>query len=741
VSTRAAAASEATTGARVGAEPRPVVLVVDDDPMTRFLARTATERAGFEVIEAGHGREALARFDDARPDVVLLDVMMPEMDGFEACAALRELQRGAYVPVVMMTGLDDVESIDAAYEAGATDFITKPLNCAILTHRLRYLLRGKQTADDLRASEARLAHAQRIAKLGHWEWDPTEGTALWSEQCRRLIGVPLAGSFRGWAEWASFIHSDDRTLVRNALNRALETGGVCSVEHRLAGPGGEDRVVQQEIEMELDDAGLPVRFVGTVQDITERRLAEQQIRYLAYYDSVTGLPNRTLLTDHATHALLRARRQGRLAALLFLDLDHFKRVNDTLGHNSGDRLLKQVAARLTRCVRSSDYVAREGDVPVDDEPWLGDTTVARLGGDEFVILLSDLRSAEDAAVAAQRLGRTLTDPIQVQENDVYATASIGISVYPVDGDDVETLLKHADSAMYHAKSQGRNCYQFFTASMNSRVLERLSLETSLRKAIEREELVLHYQPKVELESGCVTGMEALVRWASPDLGMVSPNDFIPVAEETGLIIPLGGWVLRAACAQLRAWRDAGHEGLQMSVNLSAAQFAQKDLVDEVSGALEASGLGAGCLELELTESMLVDNVAASQSALRALAALGVRLSIDDFGTGYSSLSYLKRFPIDTLKIDQSFVRDIAVDPDDAAIVTAITSLGHSLRLSVVAEGVEEFRQLAFLRAHGCDQAQGYLVSRPCPAAEAGEWLREHAGGWRAQPARARAAAG
>ncbi|MBU1225315.1 MAG: EAL domain-containing protein [Gammaproteobacteria bacterium] len=428
----------------------------------------------------------------------------------------------------------------------------------------------------------------------------------------------------------------------------------------------------------------------------EIQAAKDKLEYLVHYDTLTGLPNRALLQDRLGQAIELARRQGRQLALMFMDLDQFKHVNDSLGHPMGDQLLQSVAQRLVGCVRQSD-------------------TVSRQGGDEFVLLLPYIEHAEDAALSAQKVLAALAPPHHLDEHDLHIGASIGISIYPNDGRDAETLIKCADTAMYDAKESGRNTYKFFEPRMNAQAVQRQSIEASLRLALERQEFVLHYQPKIDLQRGTTTGVEALIRWQHPQRGLLAPAQFVPIAEDCGLILPIGRWVLREACNQAQAWLQAGLPPITISVNASTPEFHAVDYPENVGAALEAAHLEPRYLELDLTESVLMRDVASTESVLHALADLGVKLAVDDFGTGYSSLSYLRKYPIDTLKIDQSFVNRMLGNADDAAIVSAVISLAKSLRLRVIAEGVETFEQVQFLRARHCDEAQGYYFGRPVAA--------------------------
>lgn len=433
-----------------------------------------------------------------------------------------------------------------------------------------------------------------------------------------------------------------------------------------------------------------------VHDITERKRFEEQLMHQATHDSLTGLANRNLLNDRLTQAIAYQKRKNQIIAVMLLDLDEFKIINDTMGHHTGDILLRGVAERLQKAVRSYD-------------------TVARLGGDEFVIIFADMGNIQDIISIAKNILNLFSSPFRLNEHEIVITTSIGISFYPLDGDNIETLLMKADTALYHSKGQGRNNYHFFAAEMNKKVNDRLVIETHLRKAIERGEFLLHYQPKVDLATGKICGMEALIRWQHPESGLVPPLEFIPIAEETGLIIPIGEWCLRTACRQIRQWHDEGYSSLKISVNLSGRQFAQENLVTMVRDVLQETGLSPAYLELELTESILIQNEEKIIKKLNALKEMGILISMDDFGTGYSSLSYLKRFPIGEVKIDRSFIKDVMNNPEDAALVDAILSMARSLKLKTVAEGVETLEQLMFLVEHKCEVMQGYYFSRPLPA--------------------------
>ncbi|MFO0700946.1 MAG: EAL domain-containing protein [Nitrospira sp.] len=692
-------------------EARPaLVLVVDDEELIRIFVREALEQAGFEVCEASHGAQALEEFSARRPDLIIMDVVMPVMDGFAACKKLRESVEGQRVPVLVMTALDDEDSIGHAYAYGATDFIAKPTNATILGHRVRYMLRGSFTLNALLRSEARLGLAQRIAKIGNWEWHPASGQFLVSTELCRLIGI-RSQDFPGTKEaFLDLVHVDDRDLVDRALHSILAERIPCDIDHRIVFPHGGEFTVNLQAEAVFDDQLKTMTIVGTAKDISERKRSEREIHRLAYYDSLTGLPNRVLFKDRVTQALAHARRYRSTLAVLFLDLDRFKVINDTLGHNIGDLLLKQVADRLAESVRHSDSVSRTVENGEGHE-------LARLGGDEFTVLLTNIRQVQDAGIVARRILESLARSFLIDGHEIAVTTSVGIAIFPTDGDSVDQLLKSSDVAMYQAKERGRNNAQFYSATMNSMAAERLEMENELRKALDHGELVVYYQPQVDLQANRIVGAEALVRWQHPLRGLLAPAVFLPVANETGMIRKLDEAVLGMACRQGKAWQDAGYAPIRVSVNVSNSFFHGSSMASAVSRALEESQLCAEFLELELTESIAMRHVETSIEMLRQLRAMGVRLSIDDFGTGYSSLSHLQRFPLDMLKIDQSFSCDVPHNAANVSISRAIVSLAHSMNLTVLVEGVENEEQMLMFREQGCDQAQGHYFGRPMPAEE------------------------
>ena len=817
------------------------ILVVDDSPDNLDLMQALLIAEGFETIyRAASGAEAFQVLaEKADVGVVLLDVMMPGMDGHEVCRRITSCEEWGHIPVIIITGgaLRHSEALQKSFAAGAIDFATKPVNevelvarvhSALSLYRERVMRQQKTRA--LAESEQKfritfaeapvgiahvgldgrliLANASLAEMLGyaHEELVELDFQALcdgcWDshQQCLRYMAAGATTHFeydlplshkQGHKIWTHtiiaplceadgeikyFIHVIDNIHERKAIEEKLQLaatvfnnsaeaiiitdagGNIVSVNHaftaitgftseeaigknpRMLSAKTQDQKFYEEMWAAVkpmghwqgeiwnrrkngqiyptwltlssvrNASGEITNYVGISQDITVRKEAEQRLAYLANHDALTGLPNRTLFNDRLNHALAHGERYKQGLAILFLDLDRFKVINDTLGHDIGDQLLQNLAQRLTKSLRGSD-------------------TVARWGGDEFTILVDELDSPQDAVAVARRVLDVLTEPFLLNGHEIFVTGSIGITLYPKDGRDAQVLLSNADAAMYRAKEKGGNNYQFYTAAMNASALDRLRLESDLRRALEREEFFLHYQPKVDIRSGRIVGVEALIRWDHPTLGMVSPQQFIPLAEETGLIIPIGEWVLRTACTQNQAWHSAGACSIRVAVNISAQQFKKENLTETVTRILDETGLPHDLLELEITESVMMQDMERAIAVLSELSARGIRFSIDDFGTGYSSLVYLKRLPIDILKIDRSLVSQMPEDPDDTAIAAAIISMGKSLNLQVIAEGVETEQQLAFLLQQGCDEAQGFLFSRPVAADKMTELLQQKAPLW------------
>jgi diguanylate cyclase (GGDEF)-like protein/PAS domain S-box-containing protein len=549
----------------------PRVLIADDDLAARLLLREALERDGFQVLEAADGAEALDRFVAERPEAVVLDVMMPGTDGFTACRGIRALPDTAAVPVLMLTGLEDLDSIARAYEAGATDFATKPVNWVVLSQRIRYMLRAGRLMDDLAMSEARLAAAQRIALLGNWEFDPREQSWHWSEQIYQLLAYDQSET-PDLDLLLKRVHPDDREAVERLIVEVQSREGVHRAAFRLQLPDGTERHIQCQCETVFDESRRPIHTAGVLQDVTEQKRTQEQVVFLENFDRLTELPNRNQFNDRLRYALTLARRHDTCLAVLVLGLDRFKRINDTLGHHVGDHVLRAVSQRILTGLRETDVMAANG---------AGSQLLARISGDVFTLMLPDMGSVENISKVARRLLNAIAMPVEIDGQEIVITASLGISVFPEDGGDNDQLVRNAEAAMYHAKQAGGDGYHFYDRSMNVAALERLSLETALRRALERGELVLYYQPQIDMHSGAVVGAEALIRWRHPERGLVPPDRFIPLAEETGLIVPIGEWVLHEACRQARRWREQGIAPLRMAVNVSARQFRQSDLADTV----------------------------------------------------------------------------------------------------------------------------------------------------------------
>jgi diguanylate cyclase (GGDEF)-like protein len=583
--------SSVFTVARVAEEPR--VLIVDDDEVARAKAADALRAVGLVVDEVSNGLDALKVFEERRPHIALLEVMTPFVDGFSTCRAMRDLPGGQDVSIIMMTDLDDIESLQFGYDAGATDFITKPINPILLQHRMKYMLRGAEVVDQLRKSERKIAH-------------------------------------------------------------------------------------------------------------------------LAYHDALTGLPNRRSLERYMA-GLVQRRSDGRRTGAVFLiDLDGFKRVNDTFGHNAGDELICEVGRRITTC-----FSIRAG---VDPSMDLSRPMLARLGGDEFVFVDPSVSGPDDASAVGALLLTAIGKVFDLRGHEIVITASIGMTLVSDDGSDVESLIQRADAAMYDAKAHDRNNARFYSPTLSDKARAQLEIEAALRNAVDQGELEVYYQPKILVATGCVTGAEALLRWRHPTRGLVSPDDFIPIAEETGLIVPIGRHVLAMACRQARAWHASPRmQGLRVAVNVSARQFRDPRFLDDLEGVLAETGLDPRALELEITEGTLMSDTNLARSVLRQLKSWGVWLALDDFGTGYSSLGYLRRFPFDTLKVDRSFIRDVLTDEGSAAITGAVIAMAQKLHLNVVAEGVETVEQLEYLRGLACKEVQGFLFSKAVPAAEFTRW--------------------
>jgi diguanylate cyclase (GGDEF)-like protein/PAS domain S-box-containing protein len=628
-------------------------------------------------------------------DMILLDLGLPDAQGLDAVRRAR--LAAPRVPLVVLTGMDDESLATKALQEGAQDYLIKgQIDPRGLLRALRYAVERKMMEDALFVEKERAQVTLDCIGDAVVCTDTTGNITFLNLVAEKMTGwARHEATGRTMADVCQILDVTSRETIPNPMemavgeNRTIHLPPNCILVRR----DGFETPIEDCASPIHDREGLATGAVVVFRDVSAARAMALEMIHSAHHDFLTGLPNRMLLSDRVNQVIALAQRHGKKVAVLFLDLDGFKHINDSLGHAVGDKLLQSIAKCLVDCVRGSD-------------------TVSRQGGDEFVVLLSEVEHSEDAAITARRMLHAVAEVHPVGQHDLHITTSIGLSVFPDDGLDAETLIKNADTAMYQAKENGRQSFQFFKPAMNVRAVERQSIEEALRTALERKELALHYQPKINLRTGAITGAEALIRWTHPTRGPVSPGRFIPVAEDCGLILPIGNWVLREACRQATAWLEAGLPLASIAVNISAMEFRHETFLEGIFAALEDTRLNPKFLELELTESVLMKRAESAASVLQTLRASGVQLAIDDFGTGFSSLSYLRKFPIDALKIDQSFVRQISTAPDETTIVTAIISMGRSLNLRVIAEGVETQEELSFLQAHQCDEAQGYYFGRP-----------------------------
>lgn len=685
---------------------QPLVLVVDDDPSDRARVGDALTAQGFDVVAARDVASALRLSTQAGPRLVLVAAKLAARAGGAACTALRDRASADHVPVLVLAGADDLAAAQRAYAAGATDVVAWPAAPSLLALRLRFLLRASAQRDELMRREVLLARVQRIARVGHFVLAPGGGFEHFGEEVRAVLGLEGASDTVATIDHLlGFLDAVDRARVAAALASCEGEPTGTAVEFGLASAGPVPRRFMLRAEFEAN------RIIGTVQEIAAQRPAGQPSGSAAWYDSVTGLPNRMLLEQRLREFLVDAQRRGESVGLLSLDLDRFQRINHSFGREPGNALLAAVGHRLAGAVRA--------DAGTPRPPGL----VARSGSDEFCVALPGIRASDELDHVVGTLREAMRQPFVVADHEIVVTASIGVAVSGDGGSGAEALMRHAEVACAHARRRGGDRSERYAPQLDARTHARLSTETNLRQALGSDQLSLHYQPKVRVATGEVTGVEALVRWQHPTLGRIAPAEFIPVAEECGLIQPLGAWILSETCRQLAEWRRAGIVPLRCAVNLSAAQFRDPALPERIAAVLDNARIPPSALQLELTESLLMEDTAAARSMLGRLRDLGLSIAVDDFGTGYSSLHYLKRLPLDVLKVDQAFVAELGTAAGDTAIVEAVIAMARSLRLGVVAEGVELEPQLECLRALGCEEAQGYLFSKPLTATGFVDWLR------------------
>lgn len=666
----------------------PLALIADDDELMRAMMVAALVDKGFDTREVGNGREAVAALNRLQPDLIILDVDMPVMDGFVACEQIRSMPLGESVPIVIVTGNEDNASIERAFEVGATDFVSKPVNWALIGHRMRYVLRGADTRTALAESEAENralleALPDRLILLSD------EGEVLkLIENSRNVPVINPVGQ-----DVSVLLPTAAIQLAKTALHRAIQNSQDQIIE--FAKPGAD--AVTRYYEARILPQGSK-RALMIIRDVSEQKAAEAEIHRLAFYDTLTGLPNRHYFLDRTEQILISSRGEKHEFGLLFIDFDRFKRINDTLGHTAGDDALKQIAGRLQQ-IRTSFSNRRLR------------AEIARLGGDEFVIFFA-IDADLDPVEFAQQLNTMLTTPLNCDRHQVVLTPSIGIATYPQDGEQVDLLLQHATRAMTAAKTTGGNTHHVYSAAEVESANDLLKVEIDLRQAITNNELRLFFQPKYDLTTGLIVGAEALLRWFHPSRGMISPALFIPAAEQSGLIVDIDRWVADQVCQYLHDWEKAGHACVPLSINLSGREFCFDQPAVTMQQALARNSIDPRLLEIEITETVLMEDVENAAETLNELKAMGIRLAVDDFGTGYSSMSYLKRFPLDVMKIDRSFIADLENDESDRAICQAMISVARGLNMEVVAEGIETEYQVRFLQDAGCQIGQGFLLDKP-----------------------------
>ncbi|NOQ76480.1 MAG: EAL domain-containing protein [Methylococcaceae bacterium] len=665
------------------------ILLVDDDTSFRLITHSALTASSFVVDEASNGVQALEHVKQQKPDLILLDAIMEPLDGFETCRLLREQAKMVDVPIIMTTGLNDIDAINRAFESGASDFMVKPINYSILIHRLSFILRAGHDSAELRSSKLRLTAAQRIARIGYWTWDVKQNHFQLSEQLADLCNIDLNTFDSTLDSFIALIEQEDRDMVKDMILHAPYKKTTQFVEYRIHTAADKITHVHQEMVKAIENENPMV--TGTVQDISQRKISEKKIHNLAYFDHLTGLASRTYYQEQIQSLIKSARSRNEEFAFLFIDLDGFKDINDSLGHTLGDELLKIIAERLKGVVRGADFAAR-------------------LGGDEFCILLNHINSDNFVTEVAERCLLKINEPLQLNTQTIRARASIGIAIFPHDGDTEMELMKAADTAMYAAKQAGKQCYVFYSQEMATQATSRLEKELMLREAFEKEQFILYYQPQICMQSGRMVSMEALVRWQHPEKGMTPPGEFIPEIERLGLIVELGNWALKTACEQIAYWHNAGHPYIQVAVNLSALHFQNDSLINTVKTILTETGVPAKYLELEVTESAM--QAKQCLNIITQLRELGIKISIDDFGTGYSCLASLKQLPLDCLKIDKVFVDDVLTNPHTPLLLGAIIGLANALDYNLIAEGVETKEQALVMHGLGCQLIQGYYFSRP-----------------------------
>jgi diguanylate cyclase (GGDEF)-like protein len=680
-----------------------LILIIVDHESTRQSASNTLRDLGYQVIEATNSNDGFTRFIESRPNLVLIDSQMPVMNGFLATKTIRNFESGRTTPILTLTPKQDMLAIDQAFEAGATDFITKPVNWELLTQRIKFALRTADDQERLRVNQSQLMFAQKIAKLGYWEWDASRNEVSGSQSVFSQFGIPKQGGI-SLEQLFSNVLPKDKPIIQQAISEAHQGQSHLAVSVRVLKPDGNLNHIEFLGEVTYQESGQVYKIAGSAQDISRLHKAETLVHYQGKHDGLTGLPNRNAfsksLNDFVAH-----KKTKTLSAVLIFDIDRFKEVNANLGQEQGDLLLLSLAQRLNRITRENDCVAR-------------------LGSDEFAILIRQLQDLNELKLLVNRIRNDLNAPFMLINGEQFISYSVGVSVFPDDANSAEALLTRANIARATAKSRGGNQFVFYHEDMNAQAQDLLSLENDLRRAVKRNQIEVYYQPQVDAKTLQPTGAEALVRWRHPKLGIISPVVFIPMAESTGLILEIGRHVLQVAIQQAEIWHQMGFSQMRIGINLSGRQFTQSNLMEDVQSVISQSNLPARFIDLEITESLAMSDAETNINILNGLKSLGISLSIDDFGTGYSSLAYLHRFPIDTIKIDRSFVLNLD-NQEGQAIARTILAMAKSLHLEVVAEGIELDDQVDFFQDKHCDIFQGFKFGKPMPADGFIDWLNCH----------------
>ncbi len=696
------------------------ILVIDDDTDLQNLLKLRLEQNGFQVITADNGEAGLGLLERCNPDMVMVDVQMPIMDGFEFCVRATHYLKTRHFPIMIMTASDDDESVNRAYQCGATDFITKPINNAKLIHRIMFALKASATAERLSEREKLLLSAQKTAKMGEWTYNIDADEFYCSAEAALLFGLE-ARPCDDYKLLLMLISDNNLERVASIFQDATHKDKNYSIEFEIKTGTGNIRRIRQTVDYE-QNAHNERRLLGVFQDMTDLREAEKKIQTLSMYDSLTGLPNRDYFRRQLARSIRTARQYKQRFALIKLNIDNFMRINANLGHAAGDTVLTEISKRLATCVNESGMAMAGYGIDATEDIVLG-----HLGADNFAMVVNNITKYEDSTEIVKKLCDELNNNLVVNGESIHLSTSIGISFYPGDASSAEDLIMKASQALTHAKELGPNkhSYSYYSQEFNNRANKRLQIESLLARALESEEFIIYFQPKIDLATDSIIGAEVLLRWHSSELGMVSPAHFVPMAENTGLMDDITEWVISQVCSQLKHWQQQGFSLPSVAINLEPSALLDEGFRKRLLIKLGQQDVDLGRLEFEITESTLMDNIDVVLPVLKELQGMGSSISIDDFGTGYSSLAYLKSLPISMLKIDKSFIQELEDNPDDAVIVNAVISLAHNLGKKVIAEGIETAAQLAFLREKGCDIVQGYYYSAPLPASEFHDWCIEY----------------